>query len=101
MGIFSFGIGFFFATIKPRVKGCECVPTVKLVGGFADGSVAHVADGCDEIFVPTQWGRQNYKGRVPMAYLRGPDGLVRYSRSGQVDDEGMAIFVAEGVTISP
>lgn len=81
--------------MRTRNAETENMPTVKLIGGFADGSIALVADGQDVIYVPRQWGRQGYQGKMSRSTLSDMDDMERYVRSGQFDPDGVPLFVAE------
>ncbi len=71
------------------------MPTVKLIGGFADGSITYVADDQNEIYVPRQWGRQDHQGTVSRAVLNNASDREKYIRSGRYDHEGTPLFIAE------
>lgn len=71
------------------------MPTVKLIGGFADGSITHVSADQDIVFIPKQWGRQDCQGTVTRADLNNESDREKYIRSGRFDHEGTPLFVAE------
>lgn len=71
------------------------MPIVKLVGGFADGSITYVSDSVDVIYIPRSWGRRGYRGPTTRDELRNVADSEAYRRSGQFDADGAAVFVAE------
>ena len=68
------------------------MPTVRLVGGIADGAIAYVALDVDVIYIPKQWARRGYAPIRRRSF--GPtEDQARYVRRDETT------FIAEGVEI--